>query len=401
MFHKIAAHDLRAGMFVVDTGVSWLQHPYLYANAGELSSQDIAGLQNEGYTEAYIDLTRCRPGSLPPDLEADLPASDPEEQEPADFFPPPRVPLEEELPKARMVFRSSLNMAKSMMDGIRKGNFDAPSAEPVVENILESLDRNANAMFSLCKLRQKDDYTYTHCVNASVMATIFAKGMGVSANDLHAMGLGGLFHDVGKALIPLSILNAPRRLNDREMEVMKRHPQLGYDYITQYASVSDAVLKTVIEHHEQYCGHGYPRALAGESISIFGRIAAVVDVFDALSSKRVYKEPMPFSKALSILYSMRNKEFFPGMVERFIKILGVYPMGSAVELADGALSVVSEPNMGAPLHPKVLLVRDKNGRDMGKRQYDLSESGAPGIVKAISPKELGADPADILGIPTP
>ena len=400
LYHKIAAADLRSGMYIIDTGVSWLKHPYLYATDGELTEQELTSLLAEGYSEAYIDLSRCRPGTLSPELEALVPSVARAETE--KFIPPPpKVELKEELPKARMLFRTSLSMARNMMDGIRKGNFDVPSAEPIVEDILESLDRNADALFSLCKLRQKDDYTYTHCVNASVMTTLFARGLGTSSNSLHAIGLGGLFHDVGKALIPLSILNAPRRLNDREMEVMKRHPQLGFDFLKQQATVPKEVVQIVLEHHEQYGGEGYPGKLAGENISLPGRIAAVVDVFDALTSKRVYKDPMPFSKALSILYSMRGKEFFPGMVERFIRLLGVYPMGSAVELEDGSKSVVSEPNMAAPMRPKVVLVRDKDGKDMGKRSCDLTEDGSPGITKAISSKELGADPADILGVPVP
>ena len=399
MYHKLDADQLRPGMYVVDTGVSWLKHPYLYAVDGELAPPDIDALRAEGYTEAYIDLIRCRPGSLPPELEALIPAVTTKDA-PGDFLPPPpRVALEEELPKARTVFRSSLNLAKNMMDTMRKGTFDAPGAEPLVENILESLDRNADALFSLCKLRQTDDYTYTHCVNVSVLSVIFARGLGSSDDTLHAIGMGGLFHDVGKALIPLRILNAPRRLTDQEMEIMKRHPQLGFDAMKEYGSLPKEVSQVMLEHHEQYAGGGYPHQLPGKNISLSGRIAAVVDIFDALSSRRVYKEPMPLSKALSILYSMRGKELFPGMVERFIRLLGVYPVGSVVELEDGSLGVVSETNMAMPMKPQIILVRDKDGKDLGRRTCDLSAEGSPDISRSLSARELGMDPATVIGIP--
>ncbi|MDR3073176.1 MAG: HD-GYP domain-containing protein [Deltaproteobacteria bacterium] len=398
MYHKLDARELRAGMYIADAGVSWLRHPLLYSKAGELAPQELEELLREGYTEAYIDLARCRPGSLTPELEALVPSVVSAEI-PDDLPPPPRVEFKEELPKARQVFQASLSTAKGMMDGIRRGRFDAPSVEPVVTNIIETLDRNANALFSLCKLRQTDDYTYTHCVNVSVMSVIFARGLKVAAGELHSIGLGGLFHDVGKALIPLAVLTAPRRLNEHEMEIMRRHPSLGYDYLNQQKSVSGTVSQIVLEHHEQYCGEGYPNKLDGERISLPGRIAAIVDVFDALSSKRVYKEPLPFSKALSILYSMRGKEFFPGMVERFIRLLGIYPIGSAVELENGCRAVVSEANMSVPLRPKVLLVRDREGKDLGKKPCNLAESDAPGITRGISPKELGADPGTVLGLP--
>ncbi len=400
MLHKLDAGKLCPGMYIVDTGISWLKHPYLYSTDGELTEQELSSLREQGYTEAYIDLSRCRPGTLPPELEALVPAlSDGNAAE--DFMPPPpTVSLEEELPKARQVFHSSLTMAKNMMEAVRRGAaFDPPAAEPMVENILESLDRNADALFSLCKLRQTDDYTYTHCVNVSVITVMFARGLGMSADSLHGVGLGGLFHDVGKAMVPHRILQAPRRLNADEMAIMKRHPQFGFDYLQEYKTAPREVCQVTLEHHEQYCGQGYPRALPPDAISLPGRIAAVVDVFDALSSKRVYKEPMPLSKALSILYSMREKEFFPGMAERFIRLLGVYPIGSAVELEDGSVGVVSEANTASPMCPKVILVRDGNGRNRGRRVRDLAAEGSPAIRKVIDAATLGADPASILGVP--
>ncbi len=387
-------------MYVVDTGVSWLKHPYLYSSDGELTEGELASLLEQGYTEAYIDLSRCRPGTLPPELESLLPSVSGEDAGDAFLPPPPRVALEEELPRARKVFQSSLNMAKGMMDSIRKGQgFDAASAEPLVETILESLNRNVDALFSLCKLRHRDDYTYTHCVNVSVLSAMFARGLGMSNDTLQGIGLGALFHDVGKAMIPLHILQAPRRLNDDEMAIMKRHPQLGFDYLQTYKGAPREVLQVTLEHHEQYCGKGYPKALEPDSISLPGRIAAVVDVFDALSSKRVYKDPMPLSKALSILYSMREKEFFPGMAERFIRLLGVYPMGSAVELEDGSRGVVFRSNPANPMKPAATLVRDKDGKKLSQTILNLSEEGIPAIRRTITAEELGVDPGSVFGVP--
>lgn len=399
MYHKLETNRLRAGMYVVNTGVSWLSHPFLYTKDGELNEEDIARIAGEGYTEAYVDLTRCRPGSLPPELEALVPSVTAEEEPQAFLPPPPRVALAEELPKARSVFRSSLNLAKNMMESMRAGSFDLPSAEPMVEDILGSLDRNADALLSLCKLRQADDYTYTHCVNVSVLSVIFARGLGSNGDELHSIGLGGLFHDLGKARIPLRILNAPRKLNDEEMAVMRLHPEYGYEALKDYGGLPKEVGQMVLEHHEQYQGEGYPHKLPGQNISLVGRIGAVVDVFDALSSRRVYKDAMPLSKSLSILYSMRGKELFPGMVERFIRLLGVFPIGSGVELEDGSIGVVSMANLGAPLRPKVLLLRDKTGKSLGKQEQDLALDGSPGIVRSLTAKELGANPADLLGIP--
>ena len=132
MYHKLAVHDLRVGMYIVNTGVSWMQHPYLYAADGELTEQELANLLKQGFTEAYIDLSRCRPGTLAPELENLVPAVTEEDALPDYLPPPPLVSMAEELPKARVAFLSSLNMAKSMLDSVRAGVFDAPAAEPVV-----------------------------------------------------------------------------------------------------------------------------------------------------------------------------------------------------------------------------------------------------------------------------
>ena len=402
MYHKMNTRELRAGMYIVNIGVSWLKHPYLYATEGELVPQELEKLLEEGYTEAYIDLTRCRPGTLSPELEKLVPSvtsEDIQDDFPLPAPPPPRVALAEELPKARQVFFSSLGVVKDMMTNLRKGVADPPAAEGVVEDLLDSLDRNTDALLSLCKLRQVDDYTYTHCVNVSVLAALFARGLGISGDELYNIGMGGLFHDMGKALIPAKILNAPRRLSTSEMTIVKRHPQLGYEALCEYPNVPQPALQMALEHHEQYCGEGYPNQLPGKSISVAGRIGGVVDTFDALSSRRVYKEPMSLPKSLSILYSMRGKEFFPDMVERFIRLLGVYPIGSPVELEDGSKAVVSAVNIASPLQPKVILVSDRDGKSLGKRECDLAAAGNPAIVKSLTPKELGADPATVLGIP--
>ena len=400
MFHKISTQELRVGMFIVDSDVSWLKHPYLYSVEGELTAPlEIETIRKRGYLEAFIDLTRCKPGSLPPELAAlVLPGH---ESFPTFEYqpPPPRVPLIEEMQAARSIYRFSLHQAKDMMDNMRKGILDMPLAEPVVEGILESLDRNADALVGLCKLRQTDDYTYTHCINVSVFAVMFARGMGATGEQLHAIGMGGLFHDLGKALIPLRVLNAPRKLSDGELEIMRRHPTLGYDQLKDVHGVPQEVLQVVLEHHEKFNGQGYPRGLTHKEISFAGQVASLADVFDALSSKRVYKEALPLSKALSIMYSMRDKDFASGMLERFIRLLGVYPVGSVVELEDGSCGVVSASNPVSPLRPKVILVRDANGYMAERVECNLADQGSPVITRALSNAELGVDPGQVLGLP--
>jgi putative nucleotidyltransferase with HDIG domain len=373
-----------------------MQNPYLYSREGRIASEEqVRTILAEGYQEAFIDLIRCDTGCLPPDLAALLPSvSGQAYQDP----PPPKVALAEELPAAKGIYQDAMFYAHSLMDSMRQGSFDMPAAESVVENILSSVDRNADALFGLCKLRQTDSYTYTHCVNVSVLSVMFARGMGALQNQLHAIGMGGLFHDLGKSLIPLHILNAPRRLTEPEFQVMQSHPTLGYEQLRKITDVPPEVLQIVIEHHEKHNGEGYPRKLPGAAISFAGKIAAIVDVYDALTSRRVYKEPMSLSKSLGILYSMRAKDLHPEYVEHFIRLLGVYPIGSAVELEDGTRAVVAGVNHGKPLLPTVRMVKDKAGHSLALKEVNLAEQGTPAVAKSISPQELGVDPGKILGL---
>ena len=395
MLQKITTDQLAVGMYVSDVGVSWMKNPYLYSREGRIASEEqLRAIRAEGYRELFIDLTRCDPGCLPPDLAALLPGETPEYREP----PPPTVSLEEELIAAGGIYKDSMFYVHDLMDNMRQGSFDMPAAEPVVESILQSVDRNADALFGLCKLRQTDSYTYTHCVNVSVLCVMFARAMGAGPDELHAIGMGGLFHDLGKALIPLRILNAPRRLTESEFAVMQRHPSLGFEQLEKVRGVPEDVLRIVIEHHEKYNGQGYPKQLPGTAISFVGKVSAIVDVYDALTSRRVYKEPMSLSKSLGILYSMRGKDLHPGFVEHFIRLLGVYPLGSAVELEDGTRAVVAASTPGKPLLPTVKLVKSRDGKNLSLKEVDLSELGYPPVTRAIGPEELGMDPAKALGI---
>lgn len=400
MLYKIEATKLRAGMYVVDTGCSWLQHPYLYSVTGELTEWELGALLRKGYTEAFIDLVQCRQGSLPPELQtlAQLHIHATAE---GPRLPPqrPQTAIEEELPRAKAVLRASFGMAKTLMDNARAGkSFNPQRAEPLVEKILDSLDRNANALFGLCKLRQTDEYTYSHSVNVSVFAGMLARGLGLDRDTVRAMALGGLLHDVGKAMIPLRILTAPRRLTNAEMAVMKRHPLLGHAYLQDFRTAPAEVFQAIMEHHEQICGLGYPFGLPAEDISLCGRVTAIVDVFDALTSKRVYRDSMPLHKALSIIYGMCGKELFTLAAERFIHLLGVYPMGSVVELGDGSIAVVAETGGGPAAAPAVVLVRDKNGKKLDNIHCELAESGSPAIMRLVSAQKHGVDPAATLGI---
>ncbi|MFV0421906.1 HD-GYP domain-containing protein [Oleidesulfovibrio sp.] len=408
MYKKIKSEDLRVGMYVVDVGLSWLENPYLFMSEGVLEDEaSIEAVLADGFEEAIIDVRRSRKGSVPDDLvpledmstaeQVSQAISNTEEVSYKSSAPPPSVTVSAEMSKAQAIYSESLSFVRGFMDSAREGKpVDMESAEPLVEDIIQSVSRNAGALIGFAKLRAYDHYTYTHCLNVSLLAVAFAKYLGLETVALRQIGLAGLFHDLGKAMIPDFILNCPGRLTPEEFTVMKRHPVLGKDVLPQNGKLPEMVLQGMMEHHEKYNGAGYPKGLKGDEISQAGRILSVVDVYDALTSKRPYKNAMMPNKALSILYSMAGEDFYPGYVEHFIKCLGIYPVGQVVQLNTGQVGVVAATDPAQPLRPVVIIVRDPLGRPASPRLVDLAQVGSVTITATVLPVQAGIDPVRVL-----
>jgi HD-GYP domain-containing protein (c-di-GMP phosphodiesterase class II) len=391
--------ELKAGMYVVDPGIDWRARPYLYMCEGLLVSDDEARkIADKGYSEVYIDPERspAYEGIVFPGADAVPDGAKERIETPA----APQVPFAVEVKAAAEAHDAAVGYARGFMSDIRFGKLDMSPASDIVERIMLSLDNNADAMHSLCRLRRTDSYTYMHCVNVSVLSSMFARYMDMGKQSARAVGLAGLFHDLGKALVPPQILNAPRKLSDAERRVMNTHPTLGYEQIKDLPKVIPEVPQGMLHHHECYDGTGYPAGLSGHEVSDVGYIVALADIYDALTSKRVYKDGMPPQRALSIMYEMRDKALPQEMVGSFIRMLGVYPVGSVVELSDGSLGVVSAGNRETSIKPMVIRVKDSEGGTLHGSTLDLaSPDNALSIVRAVSEITAGIDPAAVLGLP--
>lgn len=378
---KISTSDLRPGMYVVDTKADWQNEPYLYPNEGLLGSMDdITTILMHGYKEVYYDPEQS---SIKVEEKITLP------EENSFNVSPPSVPLTEEMPIAEKAYNDCVDHVRNFMQNVKAdGKVDLGQAEPLVNTIISSLNRNMDALTSLAKVKKYDAYTFEHCVNVSIYATAFGRFLGLDEQKLHLLGMAGIFHDAGKMLVPQEILNAPRRLSPEEFAIMKSHVQLGLDCLERSTSMSDAVFAGVGQHHEKFNGAGYPNGISGDQISPFGRIMSVVDIFDALTAKRIYKDPMPCTKALSIMYGMHGEAWEEGVVERFIKMLGIYPVGTPVLTSSGFRAVVSQSNPSAPLCPTMLVVSDPQGKPiLPPREIDLAKNKNITIMHALSPKD--------------
>jgi len=407
VLQKIKVEALAVGMYVVDTGLSWLEHPYLYSQEGEVRSAGaIRDIAEGGYEETFIDTERGAFGKARAAVgkrQAESLAAGSSTGPMASGAPPQtaRVSLDQGLATASKIYRDCLAIARDILREVKAGGeIDVEASRALVDDIISCAVCNHDALLALSKLRNHDAYTFTHGVNVSVLAVAFGTALGIETPGLKELGLAGLFHDVGKTGVPDGILNKPGRLTPVEFERVKAHPALGQRLLAGYGLPED-VLSGVTQHHEKYDGSGYPLGLRGEAVHPFGRILGVADVFDALTSRRSYKEAMLPTRALGVLYGMRGRDFPKDLVERFIKFLGPYPVGSLVRLTSGEYGLVRGSNPFKPLFPELLVILGPDRRPVRPRPLDLDAGSEAGlsIAEALDPDAFGLDPLAYLARP--
>lgn len=404
MLKKISTKKLVPGMFVVDSGINWLDNPYLYSADVLVTDELIESILGEGYQEVFIDTERCEKDSLGQykEITEEFGEVLADAEAPAEREHTRRVidtSLAVEMPAAKDTYANAVELSRNYMDGIRRGdNVDLHKSKSLIDSVMASLGRNPDALMGLCKLRDADDYTYTHSVNVSVLAMMFAKYMNFPHNVQHAVGMAGMFHDLGKALVPIELITAPRQLSDEEFAILRKHPRLGYEHVKKTPGFTQDILLGIYDHHERFNGSGYPRGISGDTISLTGRILAMVDVYDALSSRRPYKEAMLPHKVLGIMYQMRGEDFYPGFMEHFIRMLGIYPVGSVVQLETGETGVVSSANQGKPTKPKVLVLLNAKQQRVQPLEIDTSRRGFPQIIRCLTEGESPIDAGKALNI---
>lgn len=268
--------------------------------------------------------------------------------------------LSEELSRAGHTYQQAARLLGELLNNARHGLPIALStAKPVVESITGSVLRNSNALMTLCRLQQGEDETLIHSLGVGVMMVVFGKSLGLDLATLHQFALGGLLHDIGKTKVAPEILDKPSRLSDEEMRYLKSHVVQGAAIARQLPGISKMALDIIEQHHERYDGSGYPRGLRGEAIAYAGRVAAIVDVYDTITSRHAYRQQDLPAEALEQLFSLSAAEFDPGLIEAFVRCIGVYPVGSLVRLQSGRLAVVTGQNAGEQLlQPQVRIIYD-------------------------------------------
>lgn len=357
MRKKIGVHDLRLGMYIDELCGNWIDHPFWKTSFKLEDNKYLVTLQQSGISEVWIDTARGLDVSAPVILEAQTTqyteilqwqtaAQLPKTEQP--------VSLELELDRARKLQDKVKHAVISMFDDARMGRA-LPIAEmiPLVDEISLSVSRNPGALLSLARLKTKDDYTYLHWVAVCALMIALGKQMGVQGSELKSLGMAGLLHDVGKMGIPDQVLNKPGRLTDEEFIVVKSHSVKGWEMLSKCPHVEAVALDVCLHHHERVDGTGYPDRLSGDALSLYARMGAVCDVYDAITSNRCYKAGWAPAEALRKMAEWQDGHFDESVFRAFVKTVGIYPVGTLLKLKSGRLAVVVEQSSQSLLKPLV------------------------------------------------
>lgn len=239
-------------------------------------------------------------------------------------------------------------------------DIDVELLEQSVSGMVESIIRNPEALNRLTLLKEKDDYTYNHSINMAIIAVVFGRHLGLAEEDLHILAWGALFCDVGKVKLPVELINKAGKFSDDEFAVSKQHIRHSIDLAGSIPNFPDKAIEIIQYHHERFDGGGYPEGLKGKEIPIFCRIVSIADDYDAMINERPYAQPISPHEAIRELYALRNMAYQAELIEAFIQAVGVYPLGTLVELNTGQVGVVISQNKIRHLKPKIMLALDKN-----------------------------------------
>ncbi len=335
------------------------------ASRGKVTTKAIvASLKKRGVLEVVIDPSK-QFTPAPQEVVEQAPEEPPAEPEPTKTEPEKKtkkLTFDEEIAVANKLHKKGKSIQKQLLNSVAKGlPTDISVPEEFSKNLVGSIDRNPNALLCLTKIREKDDYLLEHSLNVAILLANFGQYIGLKEEDVQELAMSGFLHDIGKIKIPDKILHKPGRLTDQEMNIMRDHVVYGIEALEEMQIPTD-MIRTVSEHHERLDGYGYPEGARDDEISYYGRMIAIVDVYDALTADRCYKAGMPSQKALQILLKDTPHKYDRELVQKFIKCIGIYPVGSLVKLSDETIAMVVKHNENSPLKPIVKVFYSLKGR---------------------------------------
>jgi HD-GYP domain-containing protein (c-di-GMP phosphodiesterase class II) len=405
MFEIVSTLDLKLGMFVAELDRPWLETPFLIQGFLIDEKEQLATLR-ELCRFVTVDRTR----SIGNEYRADDTVFVPEKRMP--IVPPtppviqyeskkklklPRlviyaarevaghkfeavdyvddIRIEDELPAAQVSYENTQRLLEDITEQVSAGKVpDIEHVESTVSGMVECVVRNADALLWMSKLKRTDNETYDHALSVSIHLMAFGRNLGLPPDELHSLGMGGLLKDVGFIQLPTELIHKPGGLTPAERAQMRQHVQLGCELLARDFSMAEVVFDIIVKHHERIDGSGYPAHLTGEEIGLYPEMAGLVDSYCAMSYPRVFRPARNPQWVIDEINGMRDTRFTASVVDEFIQFVGLYPVGTLVELNSGEVGVVYEQNRVRRLKPRVMVL-------LGP---DKSRNSSPGILNLLS-----------------
>ena len=363
-------NQLAIGMYVVELDRPWLDTPFLFQGFELKTEEDIQAVR-DNCDYVYIDTTKRKKAIIPV-----------AEQNQINIHsvlgygsPPAKLSIfEKEVSQTEKVYENSRILVADFMTKIALGGgIDSKLAKEAVAECVNSVLHSPDAMLWVTQLKNKDEYTAQHSMNVCVLSIVLGRQLNLSEKNLNIVGLCGMMHDMGKILIPLEVLNKPGKLELAEMEIMKTHTTLGCELLKSSDDMHPSAIQVALNHHERLDGKGYCRHIKQTGISHFARMVAIADMYDAMTSDRVYQSGRAHLEATNAMISLAGSHLDPALVVKFIESIGVYPPGCLVELTNGVIAMVIEINEKTKLRPKIITLLDEEKNPSPEQVIDLSK----------------------------
>ena len=404
---KILVEELKVGMYISDMNAPYMDYPFFRTRFMIKDDETIEKIKSSGIRSVYIDPSK---GIDAPHALTYLSINEKIKEMMENIVTKDNGTKEsskreitfvlKEMPAAKKTHEEAVTKIHSILDEARSGGeIEVKDAMSTAVQLADSVIRCPEAVHLICRIKDKDNYTFQHSVSVCSLLVAFCNLTGFDRESIYSAAIGGLLHDIGKAKIDDKILKKPGRLTSQEFEIMKTHVEEGRKILDKIENIPEIAKHIAYEHHERYDGSGYPAGLKGDKISKIGRMVAICDVYDALSSVRVYHNALIPHEALRKIFEWSDFQFDKVLVEKFVHMMGIYPVGTLVMLESGFVSVVLQQNGDSLLKPVIRTFYDAFAKRFVKPvELDLSKNMSEKITGAISIEDLKLDvnPMDML-----
>ncbi|MCK5356038.1 MAG: HD-GYP domain-containing protein [Methyloprofundus sp.] len=365
--------NLRIGMYVCKLDRPWTETSFKFQGFLIETEQELQILRNT-CEHVFIDITKqkkhlsdLRPNKIKKNTDKKkLKISEPGQK---------LGSFEKEFSRAEKTYQDSKVFVSDLMDKVANGEgVDTAIAKDAISTCVNSVMHSPDAFLWLSQLKEKDTYTTQHSMNVCILSIILGHQIGLKTEQLNRVAMCGMMHDMGKMLVPLGMLNKPGKLDPAEWRVMQKHTILGYELLSSSPNMFQGAIETALYHHERLDSKGYPRGISSSSLSYYSNIVAIADIYDAITSDRVYQKASTHLEAIKVLFELSGTQLNKQLVVKFIESLSVYPPGSFVKMSNGSIAMVLEVNNTLKLRPKIMLILDKNKQLLGDIMVDLTKT---------------------------